>query len=80
MSFESRLKKVADKIEGGPNIKEWRCVVKIDGQYYTTGLTSKERRLLTNKELTELRKPGVGLIVLKLVDAPIPEENNDVKL
>lgn len=58
-----------------PQVNEWVSVVLIDGKYYTPGLNSKTRRLLTEEELADLKRPGVGVITMKITDAPIPAEN-----
>lgn len=77
MSYEDRLKKVGEKIDyGDQKVEMWQAVIldDRDGQYYTNDLSSN-RRLLTDEELTEMKSPGHGLIVLRLVDAPLPKEN-----
>ena len=55
---------------------EWNSVILDEkvGKYYTTDLSSA-RRQLSDAELAEMRQPGKGLIVMRLVDAPIPDDN-----
>lgn len=70
----SQMEKVIDA--GHNQIAEWHAVIldEKDGRYYENDLR-RTRRLLTDEELAKMREPGHGLIVLRLVDAPIPEEN-----
>ncbi len=73
MGMENRLDKVFQKLTYGQEITEWKPVTKIGDHYYTAG--QKKVRRLTDEELAEFEQPGVGVIVVKRMDAQQPQEN-----
>jgi len=77
MTNKTKTEKL-EKIVGAGNaqITTWHAAIldDHDGRYYTNDLSSN-RRLLTDEELAEMKSPGHGLIVVRLVDAPLPPEN-----
>ena len=76
MAVRQRIEAVEKKINVDPKIERWEAVIldERDGKYYTNDLTD-QRRQLNNDEMAGLRKPGIGLIVMKLVNEPLPKEN-----
>ena len=79
-SKTERLEKIVGA--GQANVKKWHAVVldDADQKYYTNELTPAKRRLLTDAELAEMRSPGHGMIVVRMVDAPIPPGNTPLPI
>lgn len=77
MTNRNKIDKIAKQVDAGnANVTDWHAVIldERDGKYYENSLKSTRRRL-TDEELAAMKAPGHGMIVLKLVDAPVPEEN-----
>ena len=76
MTTKQRIKAVEKMIDVDPKIVCWETVIQDerDENYYTNDLSSN-RRQLTDDEMEVLRQPGIGLIVMKLVNEPLPKEN-----